>query len=362
MSASNHISAPAAGVEAGRSRQAYLAIKGLSKTYGQDLVVNNLSLEVAQGELVCLLGSSGCGKTTTLSMLGGFVAPNSGSITLDGEDITHVAPEKRPVSTVFQDYALFPHLTAEENVAYGLACHGVGKQERLTRARAMLEDVHMLEYAASLPAALSGGQQQRVALARSLIMEPKLLLLDEPLCNLDAGLRQAMREEIKRLQVERGITMLFVTHDQQEAMALADRIAIMHNGCLEQVAAPEELYLHPATPYVANFMGHVNRLVVNGEALLFREEDAVIDAASPLTGVVTFAAFLGTHRQYVIEMDEKCSEIGPPGDPAGEAATAPGSAPASTPSIHLSTGNNQRLSVGERVGVRIVRTVLKGAV
>ena len=235
-----------------------LEIRGLRKSFAGRRIINDLDLTVEGGELVCLLGSSGCGKTTTLRMIGGYLDADGGSILLDGQDITRSSPERRPVSTVFQSYALFPHLNVIQNVAYGLKFRRLGKAEALARAQEMLEAVDMGAYARARVSEISGGQQQRVALARSLVLNPKLLLLDEPLSNLDAGLRARMRDEIRRIQRTFGVAMLFVTHDQEEAMTLGDRIAILHDGSIEQIDTPEEVYDHPATEYCARFLGSLN--------------------------------------------------------------------------------------------------------
>ena len=213
----------------------YLEMKDLSKSFDGKEVVSGLNLSMNQGEILCLLGVSGCGKTTTLRMAGGFLEPDRGHIYLDGEDITKLPPERRPVSTVFQSYALFPHMTALQNVMYGLKFQGMKKKEAAERAWEYLEIVGLADRASSSVQELSGGQQQRVALARSMAVNPKVLLLDEPLSNLDAKLRIRMRDELKELQKKTGITMIFVTHDQEEAMALADKIAIMEGARLIQM-------------------------------------------------------------------------------------------------------------------------------
>ena len=219
-------------------------------------------------------GPSGCGKTTTLRMAGGFLEPDRGHIYLDGEDITKLPPERRPVSTVFQSYALFPHMTALQNVMYGLKFQGMKKKEAAERAWEYLEIVGLADRASSSVQELSGGQQQRVALARSMAVNPKVLLLDEPLSNLDAKLRIRMRDELKELQKKTGITMIFVTHDQEEAMALADKIAIMEGGRLIQMGAPREVYQNPASLFVMEFLGTADRAAMpDGSLIYFRPED-----------------------------------------------------------------------------------------
>ncbi len=232
----------------------YLELDHLKKSFGGRQVVQDLSLSLNKGELLCILGSSGCGKTTTLNMVGGFLMPDSGRIRVDGLDITDMTPERRPVSTVFQSYSLFPHMTVLENVIYGLKFRGVKKAAAIEKGKRYLKMVGLQEYANSMIYEISGGQQQRVALARALIVEPKLCLLDEPFSNLDASLRYRMREELKTLQRELGMTMVFVTHDQEEALHLADRIVIMEQGVLVQNDSPLEIYRHPANQFVSDFL------------------------------------------------------------------------------------------------------------
>jgi spermidine/putrescine transport system ATP-binding protein len=237
-----------------------LSIRNLAKRFGNREVLRNVSLEVAAGEFLTILGESGSGKTTLLRMIAGFEQPDSGEIWMGGERLEGLPPYKRPVNTVFQSYALFPHFSVFENVAYGLRALGTAKSEIPTRVEQALAMVKMTEYAKSAPARLSGGQQQRVALARALVNRPQVLLLDEPLSALDANLRRQMQLELKSLQREVGITFIFVTHDQEEAMALSDRIALLRAGGLEQVATPREIYSCPATTYVAQFIGQTNLL------------------------------------------------------------------------------------------------------
>lgn len=232
----------------------YLELNHLKKHFDGREVVRDLSLTLEQGQLLCILGASGCGKTTTLNMIGGFLAPDSGSVRLDGEDITRIPPEQRPVTTVFQSYGLFPHMTVLQNVIYGLKFRGVKREQARQKGMHYLEMVGLTDYASAYIQEISGGQQQRVALARALFVEPKLCLLDEPFCSLDAALRTKMRHELKRLQKSLGLTMVFVTHDQEEAIILADRIAIMDQGELVQNDAPLDLCRRPASPFVAEFM------------------------------------------------------------------------------------------------------------
>lgn len=237
-----------------------LEIRSVSKRFGAAPVLSGISLDVAQGEFLTILGASGSGKTTLLRLVAGFERPDAGEILMAGQRLDGLPPYRRRVNTVFQHYALFPHLSVFENVAYGLRVQKAGRAEipgRVTEALAM---VKMSEYASRAPAQLSGGQQQRVALARALVNRPQLLLLDEPLSALDAALRREMQMELKSLQREVGIAFLFVTHDQDEAMALSDRIALLRSGHLEQVAAPREIYQRPATVYAAQFIGQTNLL------------------------------------------------------------------------------------------------------
>jgi spermidine/putrescine transport system ATP-binding protein len=237
-----------------------LSIRGVAKRFGQTLVLRDVSLEIAAGEFLTVLGESGSGKTTLLRLLAGFEHPDGGEIRMEGERIDHLPPNKRGVNTVFQHYALFPHLSVFENVAYGLRARKTAAPEIAPRVEKALAQVKMSDFAARRPMQLSGGQQQRVALARALVNRPKLLLLDEPLSALDARLRREMQVELKSLQREVGIAFLFVTHDQEEAMALSDRIALLRAGELEQVDTPRGIYNRPRTAYAANFIGLTNLL------------------------------------------------------------------------------------------------------
>jgi spermidine/putrescine transport system ATP-binding protein len=237
-----------------------LEVRNIVKRFGSREVLNNISLQIAAGEFITLLGESGSGKTTLLRLVAGFEQPSAGNIWMNGARLDSLPPHKRPVNTVFQHYALFPHLSVADNVAYGLRVTNAPAAEIPRRVDAALHMVKMQDYAAARPARLSGGQQQRVALARALINRPQLLLLDEPLSALDANLRKQMQGELKSLQRELGITFLFVTHDQEEAMALSDRIALLRNGRLEQVASPRDIYACPATSYTAQFIGQTNLL------------------------------------------------------------------------------------------------------
>jgi spermidine/putrescine ABC transporter ATP-binding subunit len=243
-----------------RADDAVVTLRGVTKRFDELVAVDRLDLDVSNGEFLALLGPSGCGKTTTLRMIAGFEEPTEGEITIDGSPVVGIPPNKRQVNTVFQQYALFPHMTVLDNVAYGLKQRGMSKRDRRVKATEALSLVHLEGREQSRPNQLSGGQQQRVALARALVLEPKVLLLDEPLGALDQKLRKAMQIELKRLQAEVGITFVFVTHDQEEAMAMADRIAVMNDGQVEQLAIPGALYDEPATPFVADFIGDMSRL------------------------------------------------------------------------------------------------------
>ncbi len=253
-------------------------LRGISKTYAQTIkAVDDLSLDIATGEFITLLGPSGCGKTTTLRMIAGFEYPDKGSILLEGNDVTELPPYRRLVNTVFQDYALFPHMTVAQNVSYGLRVSGIGKAEADERVSKLLDMVGLLEKADTMPGQLSGGQRQRIALARGLSLEPRVLLLDEPMSALDVKLREQMQVELKHLHEKLGITFILVTHDQQEALVMSDRIVVMNEGRIMQIGTPTGLYDHPATPYVANFIGTSNMI------------DAVVEEFDATMASVSFA-------------------------------------------------------------------------
>ena len=238
----------------------FLVLQSLTKRFGDTAVVDGLSLTVEKGEFVSLLGPSGCGKTTTLQMIAGFVEPSAGSIQLGGRNLTKTKPAERGLGIVFQSYALFPHMTASENIAFGLQMRGVSKAEQATRVEEALALVGLAGFSDRYPRRMSGGQQQRVALARALVIKPDVLLLDEPLSNLDAKLREEMQVELRLIQRTVGTTTILVTHDQGEALALSDRIVVMNLGRAEQVARPTEVYQAPASAFVANFLGKINVL------------------------------------------------------------------------------------------------------
>jgi iron(III) transport system ATP-binding protein len=240
-----------------------ITIRGLTKSFDHNVVLQNLSLTIPNGSFFTLLGPSGCGKTTLLRCIAGFNDPDSGNILFDDDDITRVPAHRRNIGMVFQDYALFPDKTVLDNVAYGLKARKIATDEVMTRSHEALDMVGLRKYAGRLPAQLSGGQRQRVALARALVIKPRVLLMDEPLSNLDAKLRLTMRDVIRDLQRQARITTVFVTHDQEEALALSDQIAVMQNGRIAQMGAPEPLYARPATAYVADFVGSANLLPVD---------------------------------------------------------------------------------------------------
>src|SRR5438132_7123464 len=236
----------------------FLVIAGLSKAFGSHVAVAGLDLVVERGEFMALLGPSGCGKATTLQMIAGFVAPDRGAITLEGQDLVRVKPNRRGLGLVFQSYALFPHMTAAGNVAFGLEMQRLPRVEREKRVAEMLNLVGLAGFAARFPRQLSGGQQQRVALARALAIRPRVLLLDEPLSNLDAKLREEMQIELRQIQRNLGTTTILVTHDQNEAMSLSDRIVVMSQGRIEQIGTPQETYERPASAFVSQFLGKTN--------------------------------------------------------------------------------------------------------
>lgn len=254
------VSEPATTGATPSSASPLLDIRNVAKSFGKNVVLRNISLQVAEGEFLTILGESGSGKTTLLRIIAGFEAASSGEILMGGERLDRLPPYQRRVNTVFQHYALFPHLTVAENVGYGLRVAKLPPQEIATRVEQALDMVKMTAYSAVKPAKISGGQQQRIALARALVNRPRLLLLDEPLSALDANLRRQMQVELKSLQREVGISFVFVTHDQEEAMVMSDRIALLRMGELEQVASPREIYNRPASAYTAQFIGHTNLL------------------------------------------------------------------------------------------------------
>jgi putative spermidine/putrescine transport system ATP-binding protein len=248
---------------------AYLELQDLHRDFGTVKALNGINIALGEGEFLSLLGPSGCGKTTALRLVAGFDRPNQGRIVVEGRDVTHVAPNKRDMGMVFQAYSLFPNMTARQNVEFGLRIRGKDKADRGKRVDDLLELVGLGHAGDRYPHQLSGGMQQRVALARALAIEPRVLLLDEPLSALDAKVRVQLREEIRRIQLELGITTLYVTHDQEEALAVSDHVAVMYGGVIEQMGTPSEMYTSPSTPFVAEFIGTMNRLdsrVVDGSS------------------------------------------------------------------------------------------------
>lgn len=283
-----------------------VSLNGISKQYpGAKPSVSNLTVTIEDGELFTLLGPSGCGKSTTLRMVAGFIQPSSGSIHFDDKDVTNTAPNKRDTGMVFQNYALFPHMSVKGNVAYGLNVRNVGKSAKRKRVDEALAQVGLEEFADRRIDMLSGGQQQRVALARALVIRPSALLLDEPLSNLDAKLREETRAEIRSTQKEAGITCLYVTHDQAEAMAMSDRVAVLNAGVLHQVASPREVYHRPATSFVAKFIGRSNVLActvlgVDGQSVSIKLADGTVLKAPRAEGTFSSTVASGDHAAVSI--------------------------------------------------------------
>ncbi|MGW2646197.1 ABC transporter ATP-binding protein [Streptomyces sp. NPDC001393] len=297
-----------------------IRLQDLRKSFGETTAVAGVDLEIRDGEFFSMLGPSGSGKTTVLRLVAGFETPDQGRIELAGQEVTGLAPFERDVHTVFQDYALFPHMTVEQNVAYGLKVRRVPKAERLVRARKALAEVRLEGYGQRRPAQLSGGQRQRVALARALVGRPRVLLLDEPLGALDLKLREQMQVELKALQREVGITFVFVTHDQEEALTMSDRIAVFDQGRIAQVGTPAEIYERPATPFVASFVGTSNlldgetahRIIgapgtynIRPEKIRVLKESAEADEPehATATGTVAEAVYLGDATRFLVDLD-----------------------------------------------------------
>jgi putative spermidine/putrescine transport system ATP-binding protein len=287
-----------------------ISLRGITKRFGTSVAVDHVDLDVRRGEFFTMLGPSGSGKTTLLRLIAGFEIPDAGSIALQGKDVTGLPPYQRDVNTVFQDYALFPHFSVEENVAYGLRVRQVPRAERAERVQAVLAMVHMGEFAQRRPAQLSGGQRQRVALARAIVNEPDVLLLDEPLGALDLKLRQEMQVELKRIQRQVGITFIYVTHDQEEALTMSDRLAVFRDGRIEQVGPPADVYEQPATEFVASFVGTSNVIETgNGRAVLRPEKIELSDGPVPAgrqgaTGRIVDVAYLGMITRFFVELDD----------------------------------------------------------
>jgi putative spermidine/putrescine transport system ATP-binding protein len=297
-----------------------IRFEAVSRYFGEVKAVDHVNLEIRDGEFFSMLGPSGSGKTTCLRMIAGFDRPTTGSLYLYGKDVSNLPPYERDVNTVFQDYALFPHMTIEDNIAYGLMVRGLPKTERYKRVEEMLDLVRLPGFGRRKPSQLSGGQRQRVALARALINHPKVLLLDEPLGALDLKLRQQMQVELKALQERVGITFIFVTHDQEEALTMSDRIAVFNEGRIQQVGTPSEIYEHPASTFVAGFVGTSNlvsgeiarRITGSEEMFSIRPEKIHLDSKNSepekdmlcIDGVVRDVVYLGLFTRYLIQIEE----------------------------------------------------------
>jgi putative spermidine/putrescine transport system ATP-binding protein len=275
----------------------------LRKSYGEVVAVDGVELEVGRGQFFTLLGPSGSGKTTTLRLIAGFERPDAGRVELGGVDVTGRAPYARDVNTVFQDYALFPHMTVAENVEYGLRVKGVGRRDRRAQAEAALDRVRLGGYGARKPVQLSGGQRQRVALARAIVNRPRVLLLDEPLGALDLKLRQEMQTFLKALQRDLGITFLYVTHDQEEALTMSDQLAVFNEGRIEQVGTPQDVYEQPVTEFVAGFVGVSNIVEEDGRRYTIRPEKIRMDGTGR-PGTIVEAVFVGMFTRYVVDLDD----------------------------------------------------------
>lgn len=273
----------------------YLRIENLRKIFEENRGIEKIDFSIEKGELISLLGPSGCGKTTLLNIIGGFLKPDNGKIYLEDRDITDIPPEKRDISTVFQSYALFPHMNVLENIKYGLKYKKLTKKEQNELALEYLKIVGLDGYEKKSIQELSGGQQQRVALARALVLYPKILLLDEPFSNLDAKLKISMREELKELQKNLKISMIFVTHDQEEALSISDKVVVMNNGRIEQIGTPEEIYYSPINEYVANFIGKSNFILKDGAKKLIRPENIKIEKNQKGNWKVINKEFMGAY-------------------------------------------------------------------
>jgi putative spermidine/putrescine transport system ATP-binding protein len=293
-------------MEKGAAATPDVRLEGVRKSYGDVAAVDGVDLEIAPGEFFTLLGPSGSGKTTTLRLIAGFERPDGGVIELHGRDVTGVAPYERDVNTVFQDYALFPHMTVADNVGYGLRVKGVRKAKRRARVDEALQLVRLPDVGSRKPIQLSGGQRQRIALARSLVNRPRVLLLDEPLGALDLKLRQEMQIELKRIQQEVGLTFVYVTHDQEEALTMSDRLAVFNRGRIEQIGAPAEVYERPATEFVAGFVGVSNMLERDGRRFTVRPEKIHMHldgSGGGEPGVIREVVYVGMFTRYIVELD-----------------------------------------------------------
>jgi putative spermidine/putrescine transport system ATP-binding protein len=298
--------APAAADTDSAAGAPAVRLTGIRRTYGDVVAVAGVDLDIAAGEFFTLLGPSGSGKTTTLRVIAGFERPDAGNVELQGIDVTRVAPSQRAVNTVFQDYALFPHMTVAENVAYGLRVKGTPRRERREQVESVLERVRLPGLGDRKPVQLSGGQRQRVALARAIVNRPPVLLLDEPLGALDLKLRQEMQIFLKALQRDLGITFVYVTHDQEEALTMSDRLAVFNEGRIEQVGAPADVYEHPQTAFVAGFVGVSNLLERNGRRFTIRPEKIRMTdegAGEGEAGTVREVVYVGMVTRYVVDLD-----------------------------------------------------------
>ena len=290
----------------GVSSTVIVSIKGLTRSFGDVRAVAGVDLDIYEGEFITLLGPSGSGKTTVLRMIAGFEKPDSGSIELAGKDVSQLPPYERDVNTVFQDYALFPHMNVISNIEYGLKVKGIAKQDCSSRALEALRQVRLEGYGERKPSQLSGGQRQRVALARALVNRPSVLLLDEPLGALDLKLREQMQIELKELQRAVGITFIFVTHDQEEALTMSDRIAVFNNGKIEQLGTPREIYENPISAFVSEFVGQTNKIMIEGSRINIRPELVSVSKSAPsgnrsLQGTLRDVIFVGATTRYLVD-------------------------------------------------------------
>jgi spermidine/putrescine ABC transporter ATP-binding subunit len=316
--------------------------RGVTKRFGDFVAVDDFSLTVEKGQFVTLLGSSGSGKTTSLMMLAGFMTPSSGNIYLDGRDVTELSPHRRNIGLVYQNYALFPHMTVAANVGFPLKMRHVAKSEITKRVSATLRKVRLGEFADRFPSQLSGGQQQRVALARAMVFEPAILLMDEPLGALDKNLREEMQVEIKRIQREAGITTIYVTHDQEEAMSMSDNVVVMSHGRIEQAASPAELYEHPQNAFIAHFIGSAN--VIPGALKLAEGQKSFISDAGAIISLATeVAAPDGTRKAAVIRPERV--RFGSAADATALPATIESVVYGGTMIRYVTRAGNQRIDV-----------------
>ena len=311
MTSSAHTAVAHGTVSSSAPVEADVVLSGIGKVYGDVVAVDGIDLEIARGEFFTMLGPSGSGKTTTLRIIAGFERPDGGRVQLGGVDVTDRPPYDRDVNTVFQDYALFPHMSVSENVEYGLRVKGVKRTERRRRAQEALELVRLAGFGDRKPVQLSGGQRQRVALARAIVNHPRVLLLDEPLGALDLKLRQEMQSELKRIQQEVGITFVYVTHDQEEALTMSDRLAVFNEGRIEQIGAPAEVYEHPASEFIAGFVGVSNVLERGGRRFTVRPEKIRLlgdgESSEPggvvEEGLIANVVYVGAITRYHVALD-----------------------------------------------------------